>query len=108
MAYTIELSDGSILNNLALNGNNFVRNSPIDKDIFNHNLSPVIITSDEQDDMALVSTGVHDNMYLVKFEHEDGSNEWSFILNDISESEMQYLKTQSDVEYIALMMDIEL
>lgn len=42
--YAITLADGTILDNLKLNGNNFISNTAIDADIFNENCSPVIIS----------------------------------------------------------------
>ena len=34
--YTITLADGTVLNNLKLNGNNFISNTAINADIFNN------------------------------------------------------------------------
>jgi len=46
--YKIVLADGTIIENLKLNGNNFIPETPIDANIFNGNLSKIsIIDSDE-------------------------------------------------------------
>ena len=57
--YTIKLADGTILDNLELNGNNFVSDEIIDDEVFEGNLGTVTITdgsgeSVEYHDMVLV------------------------------------------------------
>jgi len=44
--YSIRLKDGTVINNLELNGNNFIPGSTINKTIFENNLEKVIITDD--------------------------------------------------------------
>lgn len=44
--YSVKLNDGTILDNLELNGNNFIPEA-LDKTIFENNLDKVIITDDE-------------------------------------------------------------
>ena len=43
--YSVKLNDGTILDNLELNGNNFIPET-LDKTIFENNLEKVIITDD--------------------------------------------------------------
>lgn len=43
--YSVKLNDGTILDNLELNGNNFIPEA-LDKTIFENNLEKVIITDD--------------------------------------------------------------
>ena len=46
--YKIVLADGTIIDNLELNGNNYIPETPIDINIFNGNLDKIsIINSDE-------------------------------------------------------------
>lgn len=45
--YSIRLSDGTVINNLGLNGNNFIPESTINETIFENNLEKVIITDDD-------------------------------------------------------------
>lgn len=47
MAYSITLSDGTKLDNLALNGNNFVSSTKLTEDDFKNKLSKVTITDDD-------------------------------------------------------------
>lgn len=59
MAYSVTLSDGTKLDNLALNGNNFVSSAKLTEDDFKNKLSKVTITdndgkANEYTDMVLV------------------------------------------------------
>lgn len=47
MAYSVTLSDGTKLDNLALNGNNFVSSAKLTEDNFKNKLSKVTITDDD-------------------------------------------------------------
>lgn len=47
MAYSVTLSDGTKLDNLALNGNNFVSSTKLTEDNFKDKLSKVTITDDD-------------------------------------------------------------
>lgn len=97
--YTITLADGTVLDNLALNGNNYVSAVEITKDIFKGNLSTVTIGDGEH-------THTYKNMKLVQFtQYDDG---YYFILRKLSPSELQDIKNRSDIDYIAMMTDIEL
>ncbi len=44
--YSIKLSDGTVISNLGLNGNNFIPEATMDKTVFENNLDKVIITDD--------------------------------------------------------------
>ena len=62
--YTIKLYDGTVLENLELNGNNFISDKIIPDDIFTDNLNEVEISDGENtqiyQDMALVANRVID------------------------------------------------
>ena len=57
--YSITLADGTVIDDLKLNGNNFISKSPITKEIFEDCCSPVVISDGETE-------VVHDNMELVQ------------------------------------------
>lgn len=97
--YSITLSDGSVIENLKLNGNNFISEVPVSSETFADNCSPVIISDGETEE-------VHENIELVQIT-EMGDQYW-FVLRDISEAEMEKIKMQSDIEYIAMMAGVEL
>ena len=62
--YTIKLYDGTVLDNLTLNGNNFISNTIISDSIFENNLKIVEISDGENtqiyNDMVLVANRVID------------------------------------------------
>ena len=105
--YTITLADGTELTNLRLNGNNFISESPIDTAVFQGNLSPVTIYDGDGDtDDGKVHYEIHENM---EFMGETRVGDlYGFILRDISGEKLAEMKLRSDVEYIAMMCDVEL
>ena len=97
--YKITLADGTELENLSLNGNNFITDEDISEEKFLDNLSPVIINDGEEDE-------THENMKLVQISKVGGRN--AFILRDLTEDELKELRLRADIEYIAMMAEIEL
>ena len=93
--YKITLADGTVINNLKLNGNNFISSTEIEESIFDGNLLTVTIKDE-----------IHTNMELVQIS-KVGSSYW-FVLRDIPETELAFIKMQSDIEYVAMMSEIEL
>ena len=63
--YKITLADGTVLDNLELNGNNYISDTVIEDSVFNGNLDTVIIsdgsTTKTYIDMRLMSNIVRDN-----------------------------------------------
>ena len=98
--YTITLANGTVLDNLKLNGDNFISNTAINADIFNGNCSPVIISDD-------VNSETHNNMEFVQVTEQEPGKYW-FVLRELSASELARIKMQSDIEYVAMMAGIEL
>lgn len=94
--YKITLADGTVLNNLKLNGNNFISKVPVDAAIFKNNCSSVVINEE-----------AHQNMELVQVTKNELGEYW-FVLRDLSEAELAAIKTRADIEYLAMMCDVEL
>ena len=63
--YKITLADGTVLDNLELNGNNYISDTVIEDSVFNGNLDTVIIsdgsTTETYIDMRLMSNIVRGN-----------------------------------------------
>lgn len=97
--YKITLADGTEIGNLTMNGNNFISEGTIDPGIFQSNCSPVIINDGEHDE-------VHENMDLVQETEVDGKS-W-FVLRDITLKELEQAKIKSDIEYLAMMYEVDL
>lgn len=96
---TIVLADNTTLSNLAVNGDNFISSSRITEDTFINNLSPVTIDTDNEH-------AVHPHMELVQLTRV--GNEWWFVLRDITEFELEQTKLRGDIDFIAMMTDIDL
>lgn len=97
--YTITLDDGTQIENLRLNGNNFISQEQIDPEIFEGNLSTVTINDGETDE-------VHENMGLVQVT-QMGDEYW-FVLRDVPDNEIANAKLRSDLDYLAMMADVEI
>lgn len=98
--YKITLASGTIYNNLALNGNNFISKSPVDASLFEGSCSPVTINDGTDDE-------IHANMELVQIT-SPVEGEWWIVLRDLGEDELAKIKNRSDLEYMAMMCDVEL
>lgn len=97
--YTITLKDGTQIENLRMNGNNFISQEQINPEIFDGNLEKVTINDGENDE-------VHENMGLVQVT-QMGDEYW-FVLIDIPASEIANEKLRSDLDYLAMMADVEI
>ncbi len=97
--YSVTLADGTTIENLRLNGNNFVSDIEIDKSIFDGNCHFVMISDGETET-------VHENMECVQVTQME--DEYWFVLRELSESELKEAKIQASIEYIAMMCDVEL
>ena len=82
----IKLEDGTILNNLILNGNNYISDKIIPNEIFENNLSTVTISDGE----AIEN---HSNMKLVANRVIDGKT-W-FILAEKTVEELEKEQTET-------------
>jgi len=101
--WKITLSDGTQLENLKLNGNNFISETKITEDDFKGKLSKVTFEGKIEEENFKKECN---NMELVQITHyEDG---YYFVLREISQEKLDKLKMQSDIEYLAMMSDIDL
>lgn len=78
--YTITLADGTRLEPLELNGNNYIADRVIGDSVFNGNLGTVTISDGE-------NTETHRNMVLIQNKDMDGAS-W-FILEDSAEQQKE-------------------
>ena len=97
--YTVTLADGTVLSGLTMNGDNFISQTAISKDIFDCNLSPVVISDGENEE-------THESMALIHLTQME--REYWFALRDLTKEELAAIKNRSDIDYIALMCDVEL
>lgn len=102
-SWKITLSDGTKLENLGLNGNNFISETEITEDDFRGKLSKVKFEGKVEGKNFKQECN---NMELVQIAHyEDG---YYFVLREIPQEDLDKLKMKSDIEYIAMMSDIDM
>ena len=103
MAYSVTLSDGTKLDNLALNGNNFVSSAKLTEGAFKDKLSKVTITDDDgkakdYTDMVLVQvTEVGGESWFILGEKEqDGVSKLQAAVAALTDMIMQGGLTNAD------------
>lgn len=102
--WKITLADETVIENLTLNGNNFVSEVEITENTFKNNLSKVIIEGINEEGQTVKEE--HKHMELVQIvKYDDG---YYFVLRDLSQDEINKMKMQADIEYLAMMSDIDL
>ncbi len=102
-SWKITLADGTQLKDLRLNGNNFISETKITEKDFKGKLTKVIFEGKVEEKNF---KQVCNNMELVQIAHyEDG---YYFVLREIPREEIEKLKMQSDIEYIAMMSNIDM
>lgn len=98
--YTITLEDGTKIQNLQLNGNNFISNKEIKPEIFEGNLGHIQIndgeTEFEQKDLVLERFSKIGDVEPF---------EWWFVLRIMSNQEIENRKLRADVDFLSMMID---
>lgn len=97
--FSITLADGTTFQNLRLNGNNFISDTPIDAAAFENNCSPLIVSDGENQE-------IHEHAALVQITVHGGEH-W-VVIRDLLPDELSRIKIQSDIEYLAMMTGVEL
>lgn len=101
-SFKITLADGTQLKNLKLSGNNYISKVKITEDDFKGKLSKIIIenetdkTSEELEHMELVQ--------ILDY----GDKGYYFVLRQLSADEIDKLKMQGDIEYLAMMTNTDM
>ena len=95
MQYTIRLADGRELKKLTKNGDNFVSETQVDESIFDYNTETVTITDEEGNETVLHNAEfIADGFYIC--------------FREKSEMELAMENFQSQIDYIAMMADVEM
>lgn len=100
-SFKITLADGTQLKDLKLSGNNYISKTKIIEEDFEGKLSKVIIENETQK-----TSEEFEHMELVQIVHYE--NGYYFILRELSADELDKIKTKADIEYLAMMTDIDL
>lgn len=99
LIYTMVLSDGTTIKNLRKNGDNYISASKLTSDMFEGKLSEVTVKTSEDE-------VVMENMDLVQITEMDG--EYWFVLRQFSATELAMAKMSSNIDFLAMMQDVEL
>lgn len=97
--YTITLADGTEVSNLRLNGNNYISDTPVLEELFTDNCSPLTVSDGDTEE-------VHENAELIQIA-QYGDEYW-IAFRDLTPAEIDSIKMHSDIEYLAMMTDVEL
>lgn len=96
--YTVTLSDGSKLENLTLNGNNFISTTAVEEKQFDEGkLKSVVITDSEGGEEK------HENMFLVQVTHPS-DDAWWFILADKTKDQIKREQLERSIASLTDMM----
>lgn len=98
--YTIILSDGTEIGDLTLNGNNYISEIEIDAGIFAGNCSPLTVKQGDE----VIEEYEHGELVQLK---KYGDEYW-MVFREIDAEEIAKDKVRADVDYIAMMTDIDL
>ena len=97
--YTVILHDGTIIEGLGKNGDNYISKKELSPDIFNENLIEVVEVSDDKTE----------HYHMMKLAHlTKTGDEWWFSFIPLNNYELLEIKIKSDIEYIAMMTDINI
>lgn len=88
--YKITLANGVVLDNLELNGNNYISSQIIENDVFENNLTTITVSNGEIDT-------VYSNMRLMSNRVAADGRSW-FVLGEKSEQEVREELLQQRIE----------
>lgn len=101
-SFKITLADGTELKDLKLSGNNYISKTKITEDDFKGKLSKVIIENETEKTYE-----EFEHMELVQI-LDYGDKGYYFVLRELSERELKDEKMQSNLDYLAMMVDVDL
>lgn len=107
--YNVELSDGTKITGLKVNGSYFVSTIELNPEEISRKLSRVIVTTDEAE--PLYTPGEYVNMKLSDYQKMQAPGiepGYYFAIEPITAEEIAQEKIKADIEYIAMMNDIDL
>lgn len=88
--YKITLADGTVLDNLELNGNNYISSTIIDSAIFNNNLSSIIVEDENE-------SQTYTNMQLMGNRAAADGRSW-FVLGEKTAQQLREEELQQKID----------
>ena len=98
--YTIKLSDGTELKELGKNGDNYISATEIDESIFDDNTETVTITDEDGNETILKNAE-----FIQQMKFPDG---YYICFREKTQTELYMENVQSQIDYIAMMTDVEM
>lgn len=105
--FKVTLADGTSIDNLELNGNNFISQTEVTPATFAGKLNSVKIEGPE-DVNADVELGQHGRMSLARCQNDSLLGGYAFVLVDVPQDVIEREQDRGDIEYIAMMTGVEL
>ena len=97
--YKITLNDGTVIDNLTVNGTNFVSKDKVDESIFTKdNLKKVTINDTVYENLVFIQQMKLADGYYIAFRQKTAEENQKYLID----------KQRADIDYIALMSDIDL
>ena len=97
--YEITLDDGRVLTDLTLNGDNFISKTEITEDELRGNCSSITISDGE-------TVEHHEHTELIQVIMV--GDEYWISFHDLTEDEIKQARMRADIDYMAMMADIDL
>lgn len=101
-SFKITLADGTQLKNLKLSGNNYISKVKITEDDFKGKLSKITIENETDKTSEKL-----EHVELVQI-LDYGDKGYYFVLRQLSADEIDKLKMQGDIEYLAMMTNTDM
>lgn len=98
--WTITLADGTSLEGLELNGNNFISETEIDESIFEGNCSTVKCVSSSGEEHTISNAELQQQK-----QYKDVPGYW-LSFKTKTEDEIKYENLQSQIDYLSMMADV--
>jgi len=95
--YTVDLGNGTILENVTMNGNNYVYDGDISEETFD-GIETVTVTDSESEQV----TEFHHAKLVALSRYPEG---WYFVLGETSEQELREAAREAQIMYTALATD---
>ena len=95
--YTIDLGNGHILDNVTVNGNNYVSSDELTEEVFD-GMETVTIRDNETDEI----TELHNAVLVALSQYPEG---WYFVLREMTEAEIKEAARDAQVLFTAIATD---
>lgn len=97
--YKLTLADGTVIDQLRKNGDNYISTEELTEDMFQGNLFEITVESEDKKE-------TYTNVDLVQITKM--ASEYWFVLRPLSDLEIQMDKVTSNIDFLAMMQDVEL